>query len=181
MNSEYNPLNFCGGTIPHFTRTEYKTYGYREPWKGFTTIPKSEFFEVLKEGASHSLFPYLEIRKTSVENKRLVSISPLSLTVFNSSSYALPHLVNIFSLQTQLNRIEQFVRSFNFTVKEIKLIMKHVRLGVNVVTLIKRILFDPSLLTSRLAYLEIPSEDVIFAKGHTTDSFKGLKDWDLDR
>jgi hypothetical protein len=170
MSHKYLPLSVFGDTSSiKFIKDEVKLYGYEYismPSKKriFNVLGKTEFMRLLKADQStlsltESLIRHqLTIKKLPIERRCTLPRNEYRLNVFNSSSYALPHLVNLFSLQSRLSLWRAEYVKAGLKGAALKTALQLLRLGVSPISLYRHIIFDPR----RLEGIKIhPSENEV--------------------
>lgn len=137
-----------------FNPDVHRTYGW-EPEPGlFTELSPKEFFRFLKMTKFEAPIDKMMKSKLMVKvNPRLKThrmdyqntFKPF-LSVFNSSSYAIPALVNIFRIQKTLDSWRKLFKSIGMSAESIKKISRLLRLGYSPVNLYKVLIKDPNVI-----------------------------------
>lgn len=135
---------------PHVTLS----YGYLDD-KSFQDLHKDKkmskeiFFQILNGDTSWTVKKSkLQVRVTPKYGSPFIS-NKAHLSVFNSTSYALPSLVNLFRLQQHLDTWRQCYKALGLTVTQIRKLVQLLRQGMNPVNLYRQLVVNPHELSSR--------------------------------
>lgn len=161
----------------YFNQDVIKHYGYNvvdiDPNTGsqfvtFNRISKKEFLRLFRTPLQKlSLDDQLAQKALCVKQYRKSSAkyainNKAFLTVFNSSSYAVPCLVNIFRIQNKLINWRKVFMKLGLSGLSLMKALRAIRLGFHPETLCKSLIFNPHLLDhvpDPIAYAEVQTPD----------------------
>jgi hypothetical protein len=159
LEEGFSPLLLQDGKVSDLEkidRDNWKVFGYEQadpmnPRKwNFIPIGKTRFYEILKnpKNLEEKLLRGL-LRIKIVPRDVLLSsfkLKTVNLSVFNISSYAFLHLVNILRYQGKEQEYRKILKEMGWTNNEIKVILTYLRKGLNFTEYVKALQKDPGLL-----------------------------------